>query len=295
VNNRPIYFHEFARLAAARGLQYLAEAELSLMLLKNLPAKTQEALRNLPILELEQYMDFVRGRKFRKTLLCHAKVPLQRSLKPDVMRKLHFGLNRPLQCAAVDIRDDSPAEFRLGGGVLRFSTRIGKAAMVYLNEIYPRCASFRELCAVALARTRVAGGGDQTPQAFENEIGTALLAGCTAEFFAISVHPPHCVCKVSQHPQVQPLARIQAGHGCQLANLRHQPVELNPLASRIVQRLDGRHDMRSLVSYVREALREEKIEVKRHDRVVEAPDAAILTQILDNSLSQIAASALLVG
>jgi methyltransferase-like protein/ubiquinone/menaquinone biosynthesis C-methylase UbiE len=294
-NNCPLHFHEFISRAMAHGLQYLAEPELSLMLVQNLPPQAQEVLRDRPLVEQEQYMDFLRGRKFRKTLLCHAGVPLNRGLKPDLMKRLHFGLNQPLECTAVDIRNEERAEFRLGGAKLWAAGRVSKAAMIYLNEIYPRCVSFRELHAVAMARVRTATAGRGVPQSPEVELANTLLSGCTAEFFTLSVHPPACVSGLSQRPLVRPLARLQAQQGGQLASQRHQPVGLNPVAKRIVQRLDGRHDVGSLVSYVQQSVREGKLEVKPQDGQIADADPKLLRKMVTDSLAQISASGLLVG
>jgi hypothetical protein len=92
-NNSPIYFHQFAGQAEANGLQYLGEANVSLMFSTSLPTKTQEtldAMGNLPLVRREQYMDYVRNRKFRATLLCHADINLTRQLNPSILEKFQL-------------------------------------------------------------------------------------------------------------------------------------------------------------------------------------------------------------
>jgi SAM-dependent methyltransferase len=82
--NDPLYFHQFVERAAAKGLQYLGEAEISAMWLGNLPAPIANTLRGLStdIVQMEQFMDFLRNRMFRQTLLCHKNIQVQRWLKP---------------------------------------------------------------------------------------------------------------------------------------------------------------------------------------------------------------------
>ena len=60
---------EFAAHAAAHGLQYLAEADFFEM---QTTADGAGAADRRPVVRREQYMDFLKGRMFRQTLLCHA-------------------------------------------------------------------------------------------------------------------------------------------------------------------------------------------------------------------------------
>src|SRR5688572_12064386 len=90
-NNQPLYFHDFAQRVAVNGLQYLGDAEFSTMVSSNFSpdvAKTLQQLGAHDIVQMEQYMDFVRCRYFRKTLLCRNSVRLNRTLTPAVVKDL---------------------------------------------------------------------------------------------------------------------------------------------------------------------------------------------------------------
>ncbi len=69
----PVYFHEFIERAGAHQLQYLGEAS-GYEMPRNLQPEAVEAVRAMAkgdrIAEL-QYLDFLRMRGFRKSLLCH--------------------------------------------------------------------------------------------------------------------------------------------------------------------------------------------------------------------------------
>ena len=82
--NEPLYFYQFAERAAAKGLQYLGEADVRAMAPANFPPEVQDVLRMLAadMLHLEQYMDFLRNRTFRQTLLCRDCVRLSIILIP---------------------------------------------------------------------------------------------------------------------------------------------------------------------------------------------------------------------
>ena len=94
--NTPLYFYQFIEQAAQHGLQYLAEADFFEMQDHMFPPAMVETLRQMASTQLilkEQYADFLKCRKFRQTLLCHAELQLDRAFKPENMRVF----SRPLR------------------------------------------------------------------------------------------------------------------------------------------------------------------------------------------------------
>ena len=116
--NSPLYFHQFIERAARHGLQYLAEAELASMLARRFPSAVAETLERISpdLLHLEQYMDFVRNRCFRQTLLCAAGHRLGRALAPQVIEDLL--LSAPIQSEAgpPNLSPGVGVGFRAGSG-----------------------------------------------------------------------------------------------------------------------------------------------------------------------------------
>lgn len=70
--NAPVYFYEFMEKADGQSLQDLAEAAFASMLTSGFSREVQTTLEKISsdIIHLGQYMDFVRNRPFRQTLLC---------------------------------------------------------------------------------------------------------------------------------------------------------------------------------------------------------------------------------
>ena len=81
-HNEPIYFYQFMRRTDGHGLQFLAESELLSMSTHHTGSQAENVIRGFAsnIVELEQYMDFLRNRMFRQTLLCHKNVELKQEL-----------------------------------------------------------------------------------------------------------------------------------------------------------------------------------------------------------------------
>ena len=93
---RPLYFHEFAERAAAADLQYLGDADPPTMGHFNFPEDVQQILRTLSnnVVQAEQYMDFLRNRMFRQSLLVKPNVQHSRSLTPASLRGLASPVRR---------------------------------------------------------------------------------------------------------------------------------------------------------------------------------------------------------
>lgn len=92
---QPLYFHEFVSRAASWKLRYFADARIPPMYSEGLSPEAIQTLRQLtpdPV-RAEQYLDFLRRRSFRRSLLCHASLnpsptPLPERLTPQQLSKL---------------------------------------------------------------------------------------------------------------------------------------------------------------------------------------------------------------
>src|SRR5436190_3192012 len=161
-NNHPIYFHEFVSRAAARGLRYLGDSDLRTMATRDLHPDAQKLLAtSLSQIETEQYMDFLRNRMFRMSLLIHDDKRHNLNIDNQKIREFHLAsLLRPKGTGPVlnstvldsmDLNSTVPQEFvsPLGG-----STSAGlplvKAALLVLAKAWPRRLPFIEMLEQAL-------------------------------------------------------------------------------------------------------------------------------------------------
>ena len=90
--NEPLYFHQFIERAARHGLGYLGEANFVTMLGGGFSQRVNETLARVApeILKREQFIDFLRARTFRETLLVHRGVQLNRKISPDRVMALRI-------------------------------------------------------------------------------------------------------------------------------------------------------------------------------------------------------------
>ncbi len=135
--NEPTYSHQFIERAEAKELQYLGEADFGTMSVKNFPAAVAGMLDNLSssVIEMEQYMDFVRNRMFRQALLCRRKLSICCEPQPGALAGLFAASPARPEADVVDLHSSEPAKFHSDRAVTTTSEPLMKAALVLLAEV----------------------------------------------------------------------------------------------------------------------------------------------------------------
>jgi methyltransferase-like protein len=298
--NEPIYFHQFMERAAQRGLRYLGEAEFSAMTGDHFDAETLQRLDQLTsgVVDLEQYMDFLRNRTFRQTLLCHRDLEPSRTLHPQVLSQLHVASHARPSEPVLDIHAKEGSRFEGSDGA-SFSTDHPptKAAMLYLEMVWPRAVPVDDLAALALGQTRRPTDADANPQD-ELALQTNLLKAYSysSSLVKLHAHAPCLAIAAGERPVASAVARYGARNGALVSNLRHERVQLEPLDRLIVQRLDGRHDRQALLTELLAGpVAQGAITLEREGQPVEDPVELreIAAEEIDNRLTWLAHAALL--
>lgn len=249
--NEPIYFHEFARRASVAGLQYLGESHFGVMSPENFPPEVRETLRSVSrdSLEIEQYMDFLRNRAFRQSLLCHDKVRFNASAQYEQLVRLRVSSNAKPEASTVNVRSTETVVYRRGNGKLTSSDPIVKAAMQQLLQAWPDSIPFVELASIARA----------TATGKPSMVDTDLISPVTEPFartmlrcFGTSMIDLRCTSQtfvrhVSERPMASPLARAQAEHGTLVTNRLHESMTLDDVQRQVLQACDGQHTMAELI------------------------------------------------
>jgi SAM-dependent methyltransferase len=228
-DNRPFYFRKFVDRAAAHGLKYLGDAEPGTSAVEQFPVEMQESLRATArdALELEQTIDVLRKRTMRKTIVCHADVPLAAEMAPERMKGMFVAAS--LKRAAD--RDD---EFELASAHRLTSQNPATAAVLgRLADAWPQALpadSFSPDAAVILLQ---------------------LIRRDAAEVYA---HPPVFARTPGERPIASPLARLQASRGPKVTSLRHETVSLDEPRRQLLELLDGAQDRAGLVEEIAAAV-----------------------------------------
>ncbi|MFZ5829794.1 MAG: methyltransferase regulatory domain-containing protein [Planctomycetota bacterium] len=294
-HNEPMYFYQFMERASKHRLQYLGESDFTAMLVSNLPAEARDTLQSLPLLRQEQYMDFVRGCRFRKTLLCHDSVQLDRNICGPAIKNFFVALSGEIDTAEVDIRTERPARFIMQDkSQLTVTNRLAKAAMVRLKESFPAYTAFNDLYATALARaTALRTASLEDGSARPDTLADCLLLALTVGMLRIAVHPPRCVVRPCDRPVANALVRRQSTSAALLTNELHEPVNVDRLGRWVLARLDGRHSRADLACRFQDALANGSLALSVGDEALTSTSSKAITGLLESTLGSLARQALL--
>jgi methyltransferase-like protein len=243
--NQPVYFHEFVARAAAHGLQFLSEASIEDTQTHRLPPAAQTALKALDAqpIEREQYLDFIRCRPFRQTLLCHADVEIDRVLRPARLESLHLASNAKASAPVTDLSTRDFMTFEAENGAeLRTNAPLTKAAMVVLRESWPRtipCAALETAARARAVPTPVTMHDAADFQRDRDEWLESFLQLVLTGVIETHTVPASVTTEVSERPVASPWARRQAAHGRPVSNLRHRLVATDDVQRHLILLLDG--------------------------------------------------------
>jgi SAM-dependent methyltransferase len=208
--NDPVWFEEFAAHALRHGLQYLGEAD---------PHEMFDP-REIPpgdLIEREQYLDFLKLRRFRQTLLCRAELKLTRQVDARRMDEFLFSEN--------------PHGHRIPGEDVAVES-VGQA----LRDMSPLPVEFAELIPYAGSR-----------EALREILFGLMVGGCVD----LHVYDFPCQEEVTGRPRASALARYQAAAGGNVTNACHIPVRLDEITRQLVILLDGTRNLEAIARGLR--------------------------------------------
>lgn len=292
--NDPLYFYQFAEQAARHQLRYLGEARLTTMLAGNFGPDVQKALAVIAPnqIETEQYLDFVRNRMFRETLLVHEQTRFDWTIRTESLHGLHLTTRQYFPTQVTDILSDAPVQFQTKSGLTLSTTNpIMKAAMRVFLDRWPATISFPDL-------EKAVAHLVQKAKPITEELALVLLntyvSSDVLEFYALPIDPV----QPSPQPIARPSARarLTAGH-LTIANRRHEQVKPADLERHLIPLLDGTRDRPALAEHLTTLVLHGQLNVQRDGQQLTEPAAIreALTIALDQSLQLLRQLSVLVG
>ena len=240
--NSALYITEFVGLAALHGLAFVGEAEYFMTRYEHDPtlalARAElERLEEQDVVMKEQLLDFLRCRRFRQTLLCHANVPLSR---PTPARVLPLAAASPLKLVGQpNLSSREVAEFRSPHDVsLKIDHPVAKAALHRLGREWPRAVRVEQLLADARAET---GRTDAESELGDAEVlGGVLLACSGAAHAELYARAPRFVLSPGERPRASAVARAEITRTQLVTTLRHESLRIaDQLGAALLGLLDG--------------------------------------------------------
>ena len=295
--NEPLFFHEFIERAQAEGLRYLAEPHLSEMVAVDVPPEVAKVLGKTGpnIVQFEQYLDFLKNRTFRRTLLCHGEQVPDREIGPARLAQFQVASMLKRRGAGGRLGGADEWEFAAGELSVQVTAPLHKATLTALERAWPVPLSCEELVTTAQALLDAAEtGGIRAESAAIAEVVLSLYLKNVVE---ISTGPCRFQAAVSQFPRASPLARLQAAEGMVVTNLRHQRVQLGALDHELLRHLDGRRQREALAEALREALAAGRLTITNDAGPIPAQSQTpeLVAEILEQGLASLARQALLIA
>lgn len=248
--NEPTYFSDFIEHAGRHGLQYLSEAQYHRTEPHDLSAESVEQLENLAQdrIEYEQYLDFLRNRTFRQTLLVHSDVVLSRKIQPEKLMSFYVASHSKPDADAADPDVPGVAHFRdAEGRSISTNHPVSKAAMLRLGRSWPLSVRFDHLFSGARMQMGL-GPTDGDLGLDVQALAETVLAGYgyTDSLVELHVYQPGFALDIGARPHASPVARSQAKERMTVTNLRHERVRLDAFSRYLLLCLDGKHDRGAL-------------------------------------------------
>ncbi len=300
--NDPVYFYQFAERAGFHGLQYLGESDFGTMLTTNFPQEVKDTLNQLNrnIIGIEQYMDFLRNRRFRQTLLCRNTVPLRRNIGPAAVNDFLLSGAANSEKMPVDLSPGVTCAFRNARGQSIHTNRpLAKAALLTLREHWPLALDLDTL----LNKTLQKMDADPALKNIPVQREKAVLAGDMLQAYTVSIvefrtWQADFVTRVSAQPKVSDIAAYQNRQGEKsVVNMRHEQIAADPLTQHLISILDGTRDRAAVLAHLGGLIKSGALSAHKDNQPIKEPEdiREALTHDVERRLAYLAGSALLVS
>ena len=276
--NQPFYFHQFAALLEKHSLHYLAEANLPTLFPHDFAPSVVQQIDTYAKgdrIRREQYMDFLRNRRFRETLIVRAEAKPTAQPQDATLAEFYFGTRaKPAEDTPADTL---PTTFVTQKGRTLAADNAATAAALYaLYHAYPQALNWVELCA-AVAQVL---GFPTLPEDARTSLHNDLFRLAMTSSDLISLHtwrPPHPT-DIPAQPYAVPVARLLAEDGDRLVDAWHQMVDGETLVSLLLPAVDGTRTHADLLEIMRGWI---------DDGIIQLPADADVDAILQRQLQRI--------
>lgn len=260
--NVPWSVTDFVTEARGHGLEFLGEANYHELSDASAPPEVRERLAALAAgdaVRREQYHDFLKGRRFRQTLLCRRDAGMRPTPDPAALGPLWSAGQVLVKAEDANLADRSPVQFSTpDGAMLTTDLPVAKAALVLIGQAYPHPLAHEALPALAgeLAQLDDDGAGED-----RDALQQVLLHAFELGLVTLYCDPPRFAAEPGEYPCVSPLARLQLEEGRDLvASLRPSMACLeNGVTLELVRLLDGSRNRTALLEDLSDSMARQPI------------------------------------
>lgn len=290
--NQPFYFHEFVAAAEKNDLQFLSEAEYFHEKYTSFNGKAVGLLNQFgddETVRREQYLDFLKNRRFRQTLICHKNANVKRKVVEDFFDEIKVVCDLYPQSETPDLAPKINEKFSKSenkGATLDHP--LTKAALFYLCGIFPRSVSFNELVENSKELVRKQLGEthefSETDVEILKDVLMKIFASDLVNFF---IYEPQIASEVSEKPKADEFILWQAKNSDTIFSRRFRTKKIeDDFARNLMILCDGEHTREQIVEDFKEKISDGRIIFE--DETIEREFIENLPEAIENQLQQAA-------
>lgn len=290
--NQPFYFHEFVSAAEKHDLQFLSEAEYFHEKYTSFNSEAVELLNQFgedEIVRREQYLDFLKNRRFRQTLICHKNANVQKKVVEDFLDEVKIVCDLQPNSETMDFAPHKNEKFsKAGKKGVTIDHPLTKAALFHLSEIFPRSVSFDEL--VENSKNIVKNQSDEAQEFSETDVEILkdiVLKIFASDFVSFFTYEPQIASEVGEKPKADEFIRWQAKNSDTLFSRRFRTKKIEDEFSRQLLILcDGENAREQIAEDFREKISDGRLTLA--DESLKQEFIENLPEAIDNQLRQAA-------
>ena len=268
-HNNAFSYKEFDQIISDYGLKQLMDVRphrngINRLTSSHVPDEAYQAFSRLQsnLLSTDLMLDGSTGLPFRESIITSVDIAENDNFKSDHIdfEKLYTLSYALASCQVLEEQDqeDTLSIQASSGRIEKIKHPLLKGIFGILSSISPNFLPF------SVIQSKFP---DEEPML----LARALSECINREVILVSSYPPSIAPSVYAHPNTTTYLRLQSkqGESAQFTSLRYEIVEVDPLAAKFVQHLDGQTDKDSLVNLVRVWLTSGEGKIKADGIVVE--------------------------
>ncbi|MFN6051212.1 MAG: methyltransferase regulatory domain-containing protein, partial [Planctomycetia bacterium] len=269
-NNEPCYFHQFVSRCEKHGLAYLGDSDPRTMSTRDMPEQAQKHLsQTISLVETEQYMDFIRNRMFRMSLITRkGKQPVY-SVNPSCVQNMYISSSLTSNEPNLNILATEQASFTCQNGVVMgVGEPLLKAALLVMQKAWPSSVPAMEILEKASAMMGLKLPTDaQALGQLVFQLGQMMVTAYTSMPIGsvdITTRPITGIHEISSKPKVFGFIAHQAATLGAVTNIRHQIIRVGDFEKAIINYLDGTKDQEFIVKALLELVKNQTITIQEN-------------------------------
>jgi len=249
--NDPVYFHQMVTTANQNQFQFVSESTYLDSTAIYYPEEIQKQLQQIETnsyLIKEQYLDFLKLRRFRSSLFCRSGLKFSHTILQESLTGQFFGSNSEHEGELKWEKESALRIVSANQAYISMNHPLSKAAMHLMMQSFPRYWSFAELLSSA-SQLLLENGLSTTSPEDDQELLKTLQTCYSVGLVDAKCIPPKVAYEVPERPRLAAHVRDHLKRGVTiLTNQLHIAVEFESNLNEFLLLCDGTRTRQDLIN-----------------------------------------------